>query len=569
MNYRDIHIRRFIIIYIVCFGLLSSLFITLFAYFFELVSIQEKYTKNYVMATFESFDTEMAALIKRNNTILFNISSNDKLLDTLLSSHMDIAERRRTVQALLKETLDGYDEIKQIDIIFPTEERYTFVNCDDEDISSLPLPSDEFMTDLSERTLNLYDYCFFDQQNNSILVLGRKTGIGTIILYLDEKVVSNLYKSISLENSIIFLHNTERIVSCSDTKYIGLPSSIIYMESQLLSSSKENLIYANTVDIPALGEKLELTYILSNEDLSQTTATLNRILLISLFFAVIACLIMVLFVSQKLINSINTLRKNLTIFSEDYAHTFVVSKDSELEELERQFITMSERIRSLIHNIEEEKEHRRIAELKALQSQINPHFIYNSIDAISWMAKLNKPYEDIEKLSYHLGMFFRLGLHKGENIITIADELNHVRSYIEIESIRFPELFDVEIDTDTDIIDYKIVKIILQPIVENAINHGFKGIDYKGLISIRILTASDNPELLMFEVTDNGKGMHYTGPHLPKSKNGSYGLVNVNERLIIEYGSESALCFKSQPGVGTTVSFRIKKNLLQNNTWEV
>lgn len=564
MSYKNIHIRRFIIIYFICFGLLGSLLITLFAYFFGLISIQENYSMNYVTATFESFDEDMTALVKRNNTILFNISSNDKLRDTLLNTHTDIEERKIMVQTLLEETLAGYAEIKQIDIIFPTEERYTFINTDDETVPSLPLPSDEFISNLSERTLNLYEYCIFDQKNSGTLVFGRRTAIGSVILYMDETAIRNLYEAISLENSIIFLHNDNRIISCSDIKYIGLPSSIIFMENQLLSSAKAHPVFTNPLEISALGEDLELTYILSNEDMYQTTGALNRILVISLFVVVFACLIVVLIVSQKLINSIYILRKNLVLFSEDYTHNFTIAKDSELEALERQFIAMSERIRSLVHNIEKEKEHRRIAELKALQSQINPHFIYNSIDAISWMAKLEKPYKDIEKISYHLGRFFRLGLHKGEHMITIGDELHHVMSYIEIEKIRFPELFDVEVQVDTDMMDYKIIKIILQPIVENAINHGFKGISYKGLILIRILTDKENSELLIFQMIDNGKGMEYTGPDLPKSKNGSYGLVNVNERLVIEYGADAGLCFTSQPGRGTTVSFRIKKDLIRN-----
>ncbi|MBO5070564.1 MAG: sensor histidine kinase [Roseburia sp.] len=564
MNYHNIHIRRFIILYIVCFGLLSSLFITLFAYFFGLTAIQENYTKNYVQATFETFDTDMTALVKRNNTVLFNISSNDTLLATLLSTNMSLQEQQNSVQVLLEEILDGYDEIRQIDIIFPTSQRYTYVSSAYDEKLPLPLPSDDFLSNLSDRMLNLFDCCIFDQTDNPCLVFARNTGIGSIILYLNETAVSSLYESSSLKNSIIFLSNNGRIVSCSDTSYIGLQSSLHFMETLVLSSSQENPVYTYSVEIPALGERLELTYILSNKDLYQTTSALNRILLISLFLAVVVCLFMVLLISKKLINNISSLRKNLDLFSKDYMHTFSIAKHSELEELEWQFINMSDRIRILIQNIEKEREQKRIAELRALQSQINPHFIYNSIDAISWMAKLKKPYSDIEKLSYHLGMFFRLGLHKGENIITIAEELQHVRSYLEIEKIRFPDMFDVKVEADPEVMDYKVIKIILQPLVENAINHGFRGINYKGLITIRISTAQDAPAFLNFQVDDNGKGMDFSGSSLPqsKSKSGGYGLVNVNERLIMEYGHESALCFKSKPDIGTTVSFLIEKKYL-------
>ena len=558
MNYHNIHIRRFIILYIVCFGLFSSLLITLFAYFFGLATIQKNYTKNYVRATFQTFDTDMTALVKRNNTILFNISSNRVLRDTLLSTELSPQEQQNAVQSLLEEILDGYDEIRQIDIIFPTSQRYSYVAPPSDEESPLPLPSDAFLSGLSDRTLNLFDNCIFYQTDSPCLVFGRNTGIGSILLYLDETAVSSLYESSSLKNSVIFLSNEGRIISCSDTSYIGLPSSLHFTASQ------ESPLYTSSVEIPALGENLELTYILSNKDLYQTIGTLNRFLLLSLFSAVIVCLFLVLLISKKLINNIRSLRKNLALFSKDYTHTFSIAKHSELEELEWQFIKMSDRIRILIQNIEKEREQKRIAELRALQSQINPHFIYNSIDAISWMAKLKKPYADIEKLSYHLGMFFRLGLHKGENVITIAEELQHVRSYLEIERIRFPDLFDVKIEADPEVLNYKIIKIILQPLVENAINHGFRDINYKGLITIRIAAAPDASGFLRFEVNDNGKGMDYSGSSLPQSNNksGGYGLVNVNERLIMEYGSESAISFQSGPDTGTTVSFLIRKCLI-------
>ena len=307
-----------------------------------------------------------------------------------------------------------------------------------------------------------------------------------------------------------------------------------------------------------MGETLELTYILSEQDLYRTTQMLNRVLLLSLIVAVVACLVLVLLVTRRLIKNIRELQKNLKLFSRDYTHAFQVGRGSELGELEEQFVKMSDRIRNLIENIEKEKDAKRVAELRALQSQINPHFIYNSIDAISWMAKLEKPYKDIEKLSYHLGSFFRLGLHKGENIITVAEELQHVKSYLEIEKIRFPNLFEIDMQVEPEALEGRMLKIILQPLVENAINHGFKEIQHKGLIRIRIF--SEGPAFV-FSVEDNGRGFAVEPDSLPENENrsGGYALKNVNERLTLEYGGGSALTFLSMAGSGTTVRFRIEK----------
>ena len=330
----------------------------------------------------------------------------------------------------------------------------------------------------------------------------------------------------------------------------------------MYSFFQENPVYTHEVEILALGETLELTYILSEQDLYRTTQMLNRVLLLSLIVAVVACLVLVLLVTRRLIKNIRGLQKNLKLFSKDYTHAFQVGKGSELGELEEQFVKMSDKIRNLIENIEKEKDAKRVAELRALQSQINPHFIYNSIDAISWMAKLEKPYSDIEKLSYHLGSFFRLGLHKGENIITVAEELQHVKSYLEIEKIRFPNLFEVEMEVEPQALEGRMLKIILQPLVENAINHGFKGIRYKGLITIRIFSEGT---AFVFSVEDNGRGIEGEPESLPRSENrsGGYALKNVNERLTLEYGSGSALTFVSRAGSGTTVKFRIGKEQMR------
>lgn len=562
MNDQKIHIQRFVVLYILVFGLLSSLAITLFAWVFGLTTIQENYSSNYVQSTFQAFDTDMAALVKKNNQILFNITSDQTLLRILTDLNLTVEEKREQVQALLDELFGGFSEIRQIDIIFPTRHRYTYVAPAYDVSAPLSLPPESFLSTFTGRSLDLYDHCIYDQSGAPCLVFGRSSSIGDVLLYMNETSVSSMYESASLKNSKIFLANNGRIISCSDADYINILASLPLKESRMYSFFQENPVYTHEVEILALGETLELTYILSEQDLYRTTQMLNRVLLLSLIVAVVACLVLVLLVTRRLIKNIRGLQKNLKLFSKDYTHAFQVGKGSELGELEEQFVKMSDKIRNLIENIEKEKDAKRVAELRALQSQINPHFIYNSIDAISWMAKLEKPYSDIEKLSYHLGSFFRLGLHKGENIITVAEELQHVKSYLEIEKIRFPNLFEVEMEVEPQALEGRMLKIILQPLVENAINHGFKGIRYKGLITIRIFSEGT---AFVFSVEDNGRGIEGEPESLPRSENrsGGYALKNVNERLTLEYGSGSALTFVSRAGSGTTVKFRIGKEQMR------
>ncbi|MDD6734789.1 MAG: ATP-binding protein, partial [Clostridiales bacterium] len=160
-----------------------------------------------------------------------------------------------------------------------------------------------------------------------------------------------------------------------------------------------------------------------------------------------------------------------------------------------------------------------------------------------------------------LATFLRLGLHSGKNIVKVREELEHVKCYLQIEKERFPDLFDVRYEIDEKILDYDMVKVILQPIVENSIKHGFDNIDYKGLIVIK---GYERDESIMFEIEDNGIGMKWDGDlTFPQSDNplGGYGLYNIDRRLSIYYESDYSFEFCSEPKKGTIVRFKIGKEI--------
>ncbi len=567
MNYHKTSIRQCIITYIIIFGLFGSIVIMLFAYLFGLSVIQKEYTEDYVRATFDSFDSDMALLVRKINMLMFNVSSDSTLLSAVYDGVDD--SQADEMQLRFADLLSGYDEIVQLDIITDSDVRYTFLAPECGQQSAISLPTASFLASLSSQKLHLYEYYFLDGNGAPVLVFGRNTPLGSILLYAKESTVSTLYVSHFLSNSTIFLTANGRIVSCSDADFLGMPADLLIKAYNVNNSGSKE--YTQSLNLPALKDPLELTYLLSEQDLYQTSNRLIRTLVLLLIVTVFASIFLSFAVSRKLIRNLDALKNNLDLFASDYNYAFRLRKGSEIEELDNHFVQMSEKIRSLFASLEKEKESKRIAELKALQSQINPHFIYNSIDTISWMAKLKKPYEDIEMLSYHFGMFFRLGLHKGDTYITIAEEIQHTRSYLEIEKFRFPDAFSFTEEIDPEVLDCCIIKIVLQPLVENAIHHGFSNIDYKGQIAIRISILpgeSEGNDSVLFEVEDNGRGFALTDNVLPHSqrKDGGYALKNVNERLILEYGEESALRFVSAPGEGTVVSFRIAQRKMQRRS---
>ncbi len=210
------------------------------------------------------------------------------------------------------------------------------------------------------------------------------------------------------------------------------------------------------------------------------------------------------------------------------------------------------------------------SELKAIQAQINPHFLYNTLEMINWMAKKQKT-EDILSVTKALSNFYKLSLSKGMDFISIRSELQHVSCYVDIQNMRFDSKIVFNISAEKELLDFLVPKIILQPIVENAIMHGIleKGED-RGHLDIKIHQMN---ECIYIEVTDDGIGIPSEklknildpNPHLQLSKSGShYALKNIYQRLKLTFGEECDMYFSSELLVGTTVTIKIPLSCFGN-----
>ncbi len=251
----------------------------------------------------------------------------------------------------------------------------------------------------------------------------------------------------------------------------------------------------------------------------------------------------------------------------------LVSQDNvdEITELGMSFNIMVGRIRELLDEKIQEQRNLKKAELKALQAQINPHFLYNTLDTIVWMAEANKSDQVIEIVRV-LSSFFRIALSKGKDWIPIRQEIEHVSSYLTIQKMRYQDILDYTIEVDDDILDSTILKLTLQPLAENALYHGIKHKRGGGKINIRARRA--NRDEVLLEVQDDGVG--FTPYKLAQiqaalqedtgtvpGKDGGFGLVNVNKRIELYYGKQYGLSIESQYQTGTRVTVTIP---LQNDS---
>ena len=237
--------------------------------------------------------------------------------------------------------------------------------------------------------------------------------------------------------------------------------------------------------------------------------------------------------------------------------------DDEIGHLSMKFNQMMDRIRNLKEQVIEEQEDKRKYELQALQAQINPHFLYNTLDSIIWMAETND--SNIVAMTEALAKLFRISLNKGNEEISLERELEHVKNYLIIQSMRYADKFTYEISAEPGVERCRTVKLILQPIVENCIYHGIKKKRGTGKITIRAYRREQN---LIIEVSDDGCGMPeeicrkiLSDEIESENISGSgIGVKNVNERIQLRFGKKYGLSYSSEEGVGTTVTYVLPYN---------
>lgn len=237
----------------------------------------------------------------------------------------------------------------------------------------------------------------------------------------------------------------------------------------------------------------------------------------------------------------------------------------EVNQLSTEFNFMIDRINGLLDRIVDEQKALTKSELKALRAQINPHFLYNTLDSIKWLT-LSGDCDKASKLIASLSTFFRIGLSGGSDEIAISEEVEHVRHYLFIQKLRCGDTMDYLIDVEPEIEKFKTPKLILQPITENAILHGLNKKEGQGFI--KIVVSQKAPDMIVFEITDSGVGMskEQVGELNQKINNRmlqhtathhGYAIRNVNQRIKLSYGNQYGVYYKSKYGVGTKVTVTI------------
>jgi two-component system sensor histidine kinase YesM len=286
-----------------------------------------------------------------------------------------------------------------------------------------------------------------------------------------------------------------------------------------------------------------------------STIVINTVLiLISLLLAFI--------VSSQIVHPLKKLVSLMKLTENgDFNVKININSKDEIGTLAQSFNSMTGKINNLIHEVYIEQIRQSELELQMLQSQINPHFIYNTLESISMMATIHDD-NTTSEMAANLGSILRYGINKNKTEVTVREELDNLEKYIYLQDIRFHSVYTITIDVDPDLYSIQIIKLILQPIVENAIYHGMKDIRSNGKIMISGYKVNKN--VLIFEIVDNGNGMTEIltkdlNDYINDKNNlfNSIGLQNVNKRIKIKYGDEYGILIQSSHESGTKVIVRL------------
>ncbi|WP_343246986.1 sensor histidine kinase [Diplocloster hominis] len=383
-------------------------------------------------------------------------------------------------------------------------------------------------------------------------------------LTVDEAALLEQYRGIMGEESSIYILDREgNILSSSDRASLG-KNFVRIREEEIPDDASGYLVRGGEVITyyPIAQVGWRVVKIEPTDTLFQSNNAVNTIILLCIVLTLIFGLSFMLMQRRTMIAPVVKLSQDAKQFQVEHFKVPIYSDShDEIGELNRNMSRMVDYIQDLIQNQYINEIKRREIELKYMQSQINPHFLYNALDSIRWMAVVDgqeKIAEQVEALSD----IFRHALSSGREIVTVAQEVEHLKSYILIQKNRFGDRIRVDIRMEEGLEECKVLKLILQPLVENAIVHGLEDKVEGGRIAVDISSEEDT---LLYVVEDDGVGTdedrinHYLQE--PEEEHNAFALKNIDERIKIKYGVCYGIHFTSEPEIGTRVEVRLPKIL--------
>lgn len=413
-----------------------------------------------------------------------------------------------------------------------------------------------------------------DWLGGSVFTVGRpirgdyNNFLGIMSIDIETRLLENICRNIRLGKTgyVMLIDGSGQIIYHPQTEMIGKSVSLLLDKPTGLKWNTGSLFPISSHENQVVTVKTftsanwRIVGISNKSELMREMNKITGIALLLITGSILAVIGFAIYLARRLTHPIMELQQTMSLAAEDLNINVIVRSNDEIGRLGMAFNQMLTRIRQLMEQSVQEQEKLRRTEMKALQEQIKPHFIYNTLDLIIGLLETSKN-DDVINTVEALGSFFRLSLSHGQEQITIREETEHVRNYLYIQRIRHGDKYDYSLEIEEKLLNKKTIKLILQPLVENAIYHGVREMETSGgLIKIKGSLVEDN-EKVCFQIIDNGVGMAVSKMaeiNRCLQESGTvqryFGLSNVNERIRLAYGSEYGLELSPTPGGGVTVN---------------
>lgn len=549
------------------------------------------YTDSIIRKTEKSMKDTSTLITIRINGIMKNVENAANMLTISLNRIIGEQNRIRDLNAPVVDVklyTEITNELNFSRLVFPEVESLAFINEQGRVYgSSLQLESNDVSvldTDMLQTLKKTSGYnVWFPMQRRDYLTLSRddvvmtlgkkiidiRTGsmIGYLILNLNEKTLSEVYRNVGFaENErYLILDGQDTVVSAADPELrlakLNLPELEGWTSSGrdavgTVSSAAGEYLFSLT----PMNADLRLLHLIPLDELTREVNQMRNVILVSGFICLIVTVLAANRLSDVIAKPIVHLTNSMKRFREGHLDMELqVRSRDEIGLLAVGFNSMIRNIWDLLERIKDEQRQKHEIELALTQSQIRPHFLYNTLDVIYKLIEMNRPL-DAQRTTKALAEFYRRVLSKGRDLITLEEEMEIVRHYLSIQQLRYADVFRHVIEIEHDMLWVPIPKLSLQPLVENAIYHGLKEKDAFGLLAIKGYRAGDECRI---EISDDGAGMTEERlrtilSELSAEKNETiYGLFNVDRRLKLNFGREAGLEIESAEGKGTKVTIRL------------
>jgi len=401
----------------------------------------------------------------------------------------------------------------------------------------------------------------------------KNTKLGQLMIQIPFDEVNAVFNQNTMEEGEYFAITDNDGVYIYNTKYknkIGEKADESILPTVSNQTNEYKIVNKGKVNYLVVYSKYQgngwnIIHVLPMSVITSNAGMVRNYILLIMLLSLLLLLPILIILSSTISKPIQKLKSTVELFGEGNLSTrSEVKRMDEIGRLQFSFNKMAEDINDLLCKNAEKNKQLRIMELNMIEYQINPHFLYNSLDTINWIAQ-KQGNKDIEEMAVALANFFRIGLSNGKEFIKIKDELEHVKQYLLINKIRFKDSFRFEVQAEQDILDCLTIKIILQPIVENAIKYAIDKNASDGCI--RVIAKREKSDII-FEVTDNGPGIekdrisaisNALEKHIQIDENSAngFGLFNVNKRIWMHYGDGYGITINSRIGIGTVVYIKI------------